>query len=125
MTTDFGIHGVDEVLATLDRAVKHIEEEAAKALEAQGDALVSDVIDGTPKVSGAAAGTVKKSKATATEVEVAAGGADAPYFPIIEWGGTHNRRPAAPFRKGLEKRRLGLVPEMARDIKAGVPELKD
>lgn len=122
--SDFGLQGLDGVLNHLDAIGKKLEAEARAALDELGDEFVADVVAETPVVTGAAADSVKKRKATADFVEVVAGGAEAPYFPIIEWGGVHNASPAAPFRRAMEIQRLTLVSNLAGKIKAKVPELK-
>jgi len=122
---DFGLKGVADVTRNLERIVRKVQGEAVvKALTVQAERLVVDVVANTPVVSGAAAGSVKARAATPVSVEVTAGGSDAPYFPLIEFGGVHNRQPTAPFRRALEQRRMHLVPDAARAIRAAVPELK-
>jgi len=122
-----GLEGLGDVFANLDRIQKRIGDDAAKqALDEQGDTMVEEVIANTPVESGAAAGTVRKlGRATPTEVVVIAGGADAIYFPLIEFGGTHNRQPTAPFRRSLEKRRMVMLTEVRDSIRDTVPELED
>lgn len=122
----FELSGMKEVLGNVDRVVKQMEATAARrALDEQGDRMVEDVVSNTPVVSGAAAGSVRKQgPATPDVVVIEAGGADAPYFPVIEFGGVHNRSPAAPFRRALEKRRMVLVPEVKESIRKSTPELK-
>lgn len=121
-----GLDGLEGVLANLDRVVKKMEGEAArKALDEQGDRLVEDVVANTPVLSGAAAGSVRKGAATPTEVVVTAGGSDAIYFPLIEFGGTHNQSPTAPFRRAMEKRRPVMLEETKQSYRRSVPELKE
>jgi len=119
------LEGLSEVLDNLERVVKQISDDAAKkALDEQGDRLVVDIVANTPVLTGSAAGSVVKGKATPAEVVITAGGSGAIYFPLIEFGGTHNRQPAAPVRRALEKRRMVLVDETKASIRKSVPELK-
>lgn len=121
----FSLAGMGDVLSKLDETVKKIEGDAArKALDEQGDALVASVVDSTPVLTGAAAGSVRKGDPGAkNELVVEAGGSEAPHFPIIEFGSIHVE-PAAPVRRGLEERRPVFVSEVAESIRASVPELE-
>lgn len=123
---DFGLQGLDGVLGNLDRIVKKVEEDAArKALDEQADRLVADWQNLMPVVTGGARDSVRKrAPATPTFVEVEAGGGDAPYVPIIEWGGVHNPTPRAPGRRALEQQRVVARDQLAESIRASVPELK-
>jgi len=91
-----------EGLREFKRALKDVDSGLPKALRlAFNDAADVVVSDAKPRVarrSGRAAGTVR-AKSTQTKARVSGGGARAPYYPWLDFGGSvgRNRSVKRPF----------------------------
>ncbi len=84
------------------RALKTVDGELPKvlrvAMNKAADLVVQEARPGVPKSTGKAAASIKP-RSTATSVRVSAGGARAPYYPWLDYGGRVGRRKATvrPF----------------------------
>lgn len=79
-----------EGLAKLNRSLRKISKDAPKELRLVGnyaaDVVVDDAKPEVPTLTGRAQGTVKAAS-TRTAAQVKAGGAKAPYYPWLDFGG--------------------------------------
>jgi len=88
------------------KSLKQANEELPKALRLAFNEIAEPIAAGArakmPRRSGSAAGSVKV-RSTRTEVRVVAGGAKAPYYPWLDFGGRVGRKKATKrtfFREG-------------------------
>lgn len=88
-------------LAELNRALRKLDKEAPKQLRLVGNQAAEIVVEDTkpdvPQESGKAARTVRAAS-TRTASQVKAGGARAPYYPWLDFGGR-----VGPNRKTYRK----------------------
>lgn len=93
-----------EGLASFNRKLRQVDAQLPKALRVAmnkaADLVIDDARTLVPKRSGRAAASIKAAS-TRTAVRVRAGGAKAPYYPWLDYGGRVGRRKATvrPFHK--------------------------
>lgn len=83
-----------EGLADFNRALRRVNTDAPKALRialnSVADLVIAEARPDIPRRSGAAAASLKAAS-TRTSIRIRAGGARAPYFPWLDFGGKTGR----------------------------------
>jgi hypothetical protein len=110
-------------LAEFNRSLRALSKDAPKQLRLVGNeaaaVVVKDAAGGMPKVSGKASGSVRAAS-TRTAARVRAGGAKAPYYPWLDYGG-HVGQHGSTVRPFVKAGRF-LYPAYARN-RAPIEEL--
>jgi hypothetical protein len=94
------VDGLSQFVRNLKAINKDLPKAVRKSFNAAADLLVADIKPLVPVRSGAAARTVR-STSTQTAARVSGGGARAPYYPWLDFGGKVGRKKSVirPFYK--------------------------
>lgn len=92
------IEGLKELRAGLKEISADLPKALRMAFNDSADIVVQDARPRIPSRTGRAKGTVK-ARSTQTAARVVGGGAKAPYYPWLDFGGKIPRGPRRPFLK--------------------------
>lgn len=120
-----------EGLAELSRSLRKLDKEAPKALRVAlnsvADLLIADTRKVIPRKSGKAAASLK-AKSTRTSARISAGGAKAPYYPWLDYGGQGRKKGRPASRPFISSGRylyptLGKIrPNIEKALDAGITD---
>lgn len=134
MTEPIKVTGLAEFNRNLKRLDANLPKALRLALNDAADVIVSDAKPRIPRRSGKAAGSVR-ARSTRTKARITGGGARAPYYPWLDFGGRVGRRKSVKrpvladgryiysayfrrrgeFQEGLEKALLDVVRQAGLD----------
>lgn len=119
------IIGLRELQASLRAIDGKAQRQLRVAFNRAADTLVGRVRPKVPRRSGAAAGSVR-STSQQRSARVSAGGAKAPYYPWLDFGGRLAQGPSRPFLKigrYLYPTLAAYRPEIERQLAAELRQL--
>ena len=104
MAAQVQIRGIRELRSAFKRVDAEIPKELRKVLKDIALSVVAGIAAKVPRVSGKAARSVR-ARSSQTGAAIAVGGATAPYYPWLDFGGTVGRghRPGVPWSGSVHR----------------------